>query len=475
MGRRRRGAARLRLLAQGAGRRLRPLDGDRGRRSSGLDFDATVAWPAYDWMGVAKAALESTPATWPASSAPRQIRVNLVAAGPIRTMAAKSIPGFARVRGRLADRAPLGWDINDTRARGPGLRGPAVRLVPGHHRRDGPRRRRLPRHRRLSRRRRASTPRPSARAHGVGATNASSAVSGSRLGGDRPRRAAGGRPGGSRRAPGRPRPSALVPVSDGLHGLTLDPIEVRRAAGGWRRRRSSGCRRPVERLTSRAAPGARCPASWRRGCRSGCYRVRPAAGREAGAPRTQSSIRRTMSRFAKCQRRLTSIGPVDASLTLSRRLRRDRNRTPRTSQRVCVDSAGRQGGLTVSELDRGGTSAAAGSDGRRPAARPGGRRARLSRPSTCGRPSKGARRSRLRILPEPVLGSSGTKLIERGILYEARCSRACAITPSARASPPAPPPRRRGPPRPTPRWARRTPPPRRSSGSSSSAASISAG
>jgi enoyl-[acyl-carrier-protein] reductase (NADH) len=58
----------------------------------GLDFDATVAWPAYDWMGVAKAALESTSRYMARELGPRGIRVNLVAAGPIRTMAAKSIP-----------------------------------------------------------------------------------------------------------------------------------------------------------------------------------------------------------------------------------------------------------------------------------------------------------------------------------------------------------------------------------------------
>src|SRR5207249_3208241 len=62
----------------------------------GLDFDATVAWPAYDWMGVAKAALESTSRYLARDLGPRGIRVNLVAAGPVRTMAAKSIPGFSK-------------------------------------------------------------------------------------------------------------------------------------------------------------------------------------------------------------------------------------------------------------------------------------------------------------------------------------------------------------------------------------------
>ena len=80
----------------------------------GLDFDATVAWPAYDWMGVAKAALESTARYLARELGGRGIRVNLVAAGPIRTMAAKSIPGFAAFEEAWEARAPLGWDINDT-------------------------------------------------------------------------------------------------------------------------------------------------------------------------------------------------------------------------------------------------------------------------------------------------------------------------------------------------------------------------
>lgn len=82
----------------------------------GLDFDATVAWPAYDWMGVAKAAFESTSRYLARELGPQGIRVNLVAAGPIRTMAAKSIPGFATFEDVWADRAPLGWDVHDTDA-----------------------------------------------------------------------------------------------------------------------------------------------------------------------------------------------------------------------------------------------------------------------------------------------------------------------------------------------------------------------
>lgn len=79
----------------------------------GLDFDASVAWPTYDWMGVAKAALESTARYLARDLGPRGIRVNLVAAGPIRTMAAKSIPGFEEFENVWRDRAPLGWDLSD--------------------------------------------------------------------------------------------------------------------------------------------------------------------------------------------------------------------------------------------------------------------------------------------------------------------------------------------------------------------------
>jgi len=82
----------------------------------GLDFDATVAWPVYDWMGVAKAALESLSRYLAKELGPKGIRVNLVAAGPVRTMAAKSIPGFSAFEDTWADRAPLGWDVHDASA-----------------------------------------------------------------------------------------------------------------------------------------------------------------------------------------------------------------------------------------------------------------------------------------------------------------------------------------------------------------------
>jgi enoyl-[acyl-carrier protein] reductase I len=79
----------------------------------GLDFDASVAWPTYDWMGVAKAGLESAARYLARDLGPRGIRVNLVAAGPIRTMAAKNIPGFEEFEDIWSTRAPLGWDVTD--------------------------------------------------------------------------------------------------------------------------------------------------------------------------------------------------------------------------------------------------------------------------------------------------------------------------------------------------------------------------
>jgi enoyl ACP reductase len=79
----------------------------------GLDFDASVAWPSYDWMGVAKAGLESCARYLARDLGPSGIRVNLVAAGPLRTMAAKSIPGFSAFEDMWDGRAPLGWDISD--------------------------------------------------------------------------------------------------------------------------------------------------------------------------------------------------------------------------------------------------------------------------------------------------------------------------------------------------------------------------
>jgi meromycolic acid enoyl-[acyl-carrier-protein] reductase len=79
----------------------------------GLDFDATVAWPQYDWMGVAKAALESTSRYMARDLGPKGIRVNLVAAGPLNTVAAKHIPGFEKFEAAWSDRSPLKWSISD--------------------------------------------------------------------------------------------------------------------------------------------------------------------------------------------------------------------------------------------------------------------------------------------------------------------------------------------------------------------------
>ena len=85
----------------------------RGGSIVGLTFDATVAWPVYDWMGVAKAGLESASRYLAKELGEQGIRVNLVAAGPIRTTAAKSIPGFEEFEKTWDERAPLGWDVRD--------------------------------------------------------------------------------------------------------------------------------------------------------------------------------------------------------------------------------------------------------------------------------------------------------------------------------------------------------------------------
>ena len=79
----------------------------------GLDFDNSQAWPAYNWMGVAKSALQSLSRYLAKELGAQQIRCNLVAAGPVRTMAAKSIPGFALFEDTWDGRSPLGWDVND--------------------------------------------------------------------------------------------------------------------------------------------------------------------------------------------------------------------------------------------------------------------------------------------------------------------------------------------------------------------------
>ena len=79
----------------------------------GMTFDASVAWPAYDWMGVAKAGLESCARYLARDLGPQGHRVNLVAAGPLKTLAAKAIPGFEELESMWSERAPLGWDETD--------------------------------------------------------------------------------------------------------------------------------------------------------------------------------------------------------------------------------------------------------------------------------------------------------------------------------------------------------------------------
>jgi enoyl-[acyl-carrier protein] reductase I len=79
----------------------------------GLDFDASVAWPVYDWMGVSKAALEAVSRYLARDLGPQGVRVNLVSAGPLQTPAASGIPGFDDLAGTWERQAPLGWDVRD--------------------------------------------------------------------------------------------------------------------------------------------------------------------------------------------------------------------------------------------------------------------------------------------------------------------------------------------------------------------------
>jgi enoyl ACP reductase len=102
---------------QALARHLAPLlEREGGGGIVGLDFDASVAWPAYDWMGVAKAALEATARYLARDLGPRGVRVNLVSAGPIETAAAGGIPGFAELAVAWERTAPLGWDTDDPTA-----------------------------------------------------------------------------------------------------------------------------------------------------------------------------------------------------------------------------------------------------------------------------------------------------------------------------------------------------------------------
>jgi enoyl-[acyl-carrier protein] reductase I len=92
---------------------LADLYPDEGASVVGMDFDASVAWPVYDWMGVAKAALEATSRYLARDLGPRGVRVNLVSAGPLGTLAARGIPGFADLAAAWERQAPLGWDIEN--------------------------------------------------------------------------------------------------------------------------------------------------------------------------------------------------------------------------------------------------------------------------------------------------------------------------------------------------------------------------
>jgi enoyl ACP reductase len=92
---------------------LSDLYPQQGASVVGMDFDASVAWPVYDWMGVAKAALEATARYLARDLGPRGVRVNLVAAGPLGTVAARGIPGFEELAEMWERQAPLGWDGED--------------------------------------------------------------------------------------------------------------------------------------------------------------------------------------------------------------------------------------------------------------------------------------------------------------------------------------------------------------------------
>jgi enoyl-[acyl-carrier protein] reductase I len=92
---------------------LSDLYPEEGAAIVGLDFDAQVAWPVYDWMGVAKAALEATARYLARDLGPRRVRVNLVSAGPLGTLAARGIPGFSDLATAWEKQAPLPWDVED--------------------------------------------------------------------------------------------------------------------------------------------------------------------------------------------------------------------------------------------------------------------------------------------------------------------------------------------------------------------------
>ncbi|AGL15839.1 short-chain dehydrogenase/reductase SDR [Actinoplanes sp. N902-109] len=79
----------------------------------GLDFAGDQVWPGYDWMGVAKSGLESCCRYLAHALGPQGTRVNLVAAGPLRTVAATAIKSFDDLVRAWHERAPLAWDETD--------------------------------------------------------------------------------------------------------------------------------------------------------------------------------------------------------------------------------------------------------------------------------------------------------------------------------------------------------------------------
>jgi len=99
----------LKALAAG----VQSLMEEKGGSIVGLDFDAQVAWPIYDWMGIAKAALESTTRYLARYLGDHKIRVNCISAGPLKTMAGRGIPGFDEIASAWEKQAPLGWDFHD--------------------------------------------------------------------------------------------------------------------------------------------------------------------------------------------------------------------------------------------------------------------------------------------------------------------------------------------------------------------------
>jgi meromycolic acid enoyl-[acyl-carrier-protein] reductase len=103
----------LKALTTGILEPMKVAGADGGASVVALTFDARVAWPIYDWMGVAKAGLEAVTRYLARDLGEFNIRVNTVSAGPIRTMAGKSIPGFDAIAGVWGQRAPLAWSLTD--------------------------------------------------------------------------------------------------------------------------------------------------------------------------------------------------------------------------------------------------------------------------------------------------------------------------------------------------------------------------